>query len=878
MTIWGSSGGARNGLSGLQEWTRIDNVIRSLNGGFGMQMRRTYQSGLPGSFAGSAAADDLGKRATSLTFTTASWSSVANGSMNSDITDFADSYTGELLYFGYFHEPEDQVEKQGWDWQEWRDAQAQFIQAVLAAGNPKVIPTFCLMSWTSDSRSGRNLDHYDPALSGLSQSEMDNTVMGQDGYAQSATYPAYGVLHPTVAAWTARGWSRFAVWETGVEDVPTRSAWMEGLANFADDDNIEVINYFHSDTNPDPTTDCWIDLETYDPNATETWAAIIAGNQVIDVPDPVPAGEVRVSETLYVYPNGGGDDGNTGGGGSIGEDATTETGTGWHVVVRDFFDPDLVYAKLFRYQEFSFTKSLSDTGFGEVVISRDDPFVGIELDPPEDDREGRGILTFPLFFSFVQDGAERFRMVYDGKNKDRARSDAAEVITVSGTGLGAMLAWGITLPFGWPGNDKSRARKNKDQPWANLFVALFREAKDRGEIPDWMHLSFDRDFDSYGNRWPILGSREIEVGSSLLDVLTTASDAEEFDWVVTPDGTVHAAPILGADLTKQVRFFNAVTNDETGAVEDRKDLRTVAYVEGTAGRISKVVSDVGTGRWGRRAIYLQSEEADNEHQRIMVGHGTLQQTRRPQRERTVKVPFTQTDPVTHESLGRTAFLDYSVGDLIGLGPRINAETGLPLSSRDVRVTEIGVHVTPTSEPEVELALEHRVERFAERVRRLMQLRYGEWSNAHAARRGKVPVANLRDTDAEFPNPGETLVFDDQADDGDGLWKNGLPKDPWRFWYNEPITTTITSKMYASCDSNRIIRRVTARLGDPSTSGAVVLQLKRNDLVVHTISVPAGDKRVREEVHIPVTEDDELSVDIVGTGSGAGFLQYMAEVG
>ena len=878
MTIWGSSGGFRNGLNGLQEWTRVDNEIRDLNGGFGMQMRRTYTSALPANFGASEMAADYGKRASSWTFSAASWANVASGSLNSDIIDFCQSIPNDhLAYVGYFHEPEDQVDD-GWDWEEWRDAQYQFLTSVIAAGMANVIPTFCLMSWTCNPASGRNVDRFDPGLSGLSSGEKAQVVVGQDGYSGSSYRAPYGIFHHTVAEFTDRGYSRFAIWECGVEDDPWRSQWFAALEEYATDDNIEVINYFHSDTNPDPTTDCWLDLETYDPTALDTWAAIIAGNQDIEVPEPVPSAETRASNIIWVYPQTTPDGGFIGGGGAIGEDSATETGTDWYVTVRDFFDPDTIYSHLFNYKELSFTKTLSDVGFGELVISREDPFVYIEIEPPEDDEQGKRILFYPLLFSFIQNGAERFRMVYDGKNRDRARADAAEEIILSGTGLGEMLSWGVVLPKGWPGQTKARPRKNKDAVWAALFVTLFEEAQDRGEIPDWLSLGFTRERDSYGNRWEIIGDREIEIGSSLLDVITTASDVEEFDWMVTPRGVVHAAPILGADLSQQVRFFTAVTNNEVGATEDRKDLRTVAYVEGVAGRISKVVSNLGTERWGKRAIYLRSEEASSERQRMRVGFGTLKQTKRPTRERHVTVPLRQTD-ADGNSVGRTAFIDYGVGDLVGLGPRIHAELLVPREQRDVRVQEIAVRVSADGgEPTVELGVEHRLERFEQRVRRLLQLRFGQWSIAKAAREGKVPVANLRDTDAEFPAAGETLVFDDQADDGDGLWKNGLPKDPWRFWYNAPITTTVVSKMYASCDSNRIIRRVSARLGDPSTSGPVTLRLKRNDIGVHTLSIPAGSKRAREVVHIPVTEDDELSVDIIATGSGAGYLQYMAEVG
>lgn len=879
MTLYGSTGGYRNGLTGTQEWTRIDNVIRGLNGGYGMQLRRCYASSLPANFSSTESYSDVGKRVTSWTFTTPTWGTVANGSRNSDISDFCDTIpAGHYAYIGYFHEPEDQVEKQGWDAAEWVAAQVNLIQSVLAVGNPKVIPAISLMSWTGHPASPRNINLYDPGPD-LTTAEQNATVMGQDGYATQPTYTPYGIFDGFTTSWRGLGWSRQAIWECGIQDFSTRTHWFNLLEQYANDRNLEVVTYFHSDTDPDPDTDCWLDLETYDPTALDTWAAIVANNQGADIPAPDPGDppteppppdpgpETRDSNVIYIYPNGSGL-----GSGSVGEDAQTETDTDWHVICRDFFHPNTVYARLTKFKEFSFTKTLNDVGFGELIISKADTFVDILIEEPEPDEEGQGILTYPLLFSFMQNGAERFRMIYDGKNKDRAKADAAEQIVLSGTGLAVALEWGITLPFGWPGNTKARARKNEDEEWANLFVSLFNEAQERNEIPDWLSLGFTRTHDSYGNPWETLGDREVECGSSLLDVITSCADSEEFDWIVTQQGVVHAAPILGADLTKKVRFFNAVNVNDTGNSEDRKDLRTVAYVEGTAGRISKVVSDVGTGRWGRRSMYVQADNASRERQRLRVGHGTLRQTRRPNRERTMRVPMQQLDPVTLESMGRTAFVDYAVGDLIGMGARISANTNLPLAQRDVRVQEMAVRVSADGGPEVELMLESRNERFEERVRRLLQLRFGQWSSAKAARLGKVPVANLRDTDAEFPNAGDVLVHD-----GVEFWKNGKAGIPLTFGYKGTLAAIADDDaMLWPCDGLRRLTRHTAQLRTASSSGPVRLRLKRNDSTVEDLLIPEGETKSRENISVPVTEDDNVSLLIIDPGTGAKNLQYVVE--
>lgn len=548
--------------------------------------------------------------------------------------------------------------------------------------------------------------------------------------------------------------------------------------------------------------------------------------------------------------------------------------TGWWVDIRDFFTPSTILYSVHTFQQLSFTRPLNDTGYGQVTFSRQDPILDVII-ATDDPDEGQALLTFPSYWSFMYDGAERFRMVYEGKAKDRAKAGEPENVTITGSGRAVELGWAIVLPRDWPTNTKARRRRHQDSPWAALFVLLFDEAKARGEI-ERLSLSFTATHDSYGQPWTILGDREIEVGTTLLDVLQTAADVEEFDWVVTPKGKIHAAPELGQDLSDTIRFFPAVNVNEASNIEDRRDIRNRIYVEGTAGRISVVDGEVSQARWGMRAMYLRSEEASSERQRLRVARGTLRQTRRPSREKTARVPIEHLDPITGQSYGKRLFIDYGLGDTIGLGTKIDLE-GDPRPSRDVKVQEVAVNVQD-GQTDVELVFEARAERLLERARRILQQRFGAWSSSKTARVGKVPVANLRDTDAEFPAGGDSLVYDPDADLGDGLWKSGRALIPLVFWYQGSLRA-VSSQMFLPIDGTRKIRRITARFGTASTSGPVVLELRRNGHLIHTLSVAAGNTRKREgQLSIPITEDDDLSVDIADPGTGAANLQYVVEAG
>ena len=405
-----------------------------------------------------------------------------------------------------------------------------------------------------------------------------------------------------------------------------------------------------------------------------------------------------------------------------GENPETRPNTGWWVEIRDFFDPSTVYATLHKFNNLSFTKPLNDAGFGSVSFARRDPIVKILL-PSIDEPEGKLLLTFPSYWSFYYNGAERFRMVYEGKDKDRASAAEPEQIIISGSGRAVELQWSPVLPNNWPDNTKARPRKFEDSVWAESFIELLNESKDRGEITD-INPTFTRTHDSYGVPWYTLGDREIEPGTTLFELLQTAADVEQFDWLVTASGKLHAAPSLGDDLSYDVRFFPGTTVNEIGAVETRTDIRNRIYVEGTAGRISSVDHALSQERWGVRAMYLRSDESSSQRQRERVAHGTIRQTRRPLREKSVKVPFEHLDPITQESYGRSLFIDYGLGDIVGFGPKIDADSGDPVSSRDVKVQEIGVTVNSTGQTEVDLTFESKVERIMERARRLLQARMG----------------------------------------------------------------------------------------------------------------------------------------------------------
>ena len=744
MTIYGASAGMP-GYNGQASVQAIDQWFG------GIKIFRAFDPDFPSKWNGTGKAKYTPSGCICWhSFKSPSIPAAAQGQQNSAFYNFLMSIPeNQDVWITMNHEPEDNQESGQFTIPQWQSAQNhlfdQVDQVIQDTGRTNMLKTTVLMSFTI-AGNGRNVEDW-------YNNRVD--IMGFDNYRRALLDQIADYVDTKPKPWAIAEWanrdpspqqdSAYAAyinesanrWENVYPKAPIAVCYWEAADGW---------DYVITPQNQPLSIAAWRNLVTGG-TATIPDGEDTGGTGGEDSSGPPPGG--LISNIVYI------DLGSVGQGSNYDIDydgPASRPGSGWEVHIYDLFNPGTRLAQIPRFKEFSFTRPLNDVGSGSVTFSMSDPIRDILL-PTEDQEEGRYLFTFPLYISFVYDGSERFRMIYEGKEKEPLKPEEPEVMTLTGSGRAAEMAWGIVLPANYPSNTKAWARKRQDTTWAQLFVTLWNEAKDRGEIQN-LELAFSRDADSYGVPWSTLGDREVEIGTSLLDLLQTYADAEEFEWLVSPNGRLFAAPVLGQDLSMDVRFFGAVNIQEAGKLEERRDIRNRIYVEGNTGRISMAESGASQERWGLRAMYLRSEEAKTERQRMRVALGTLRQTKRPQRENSIKVPMDQRDPVTDESYGRALFTDYHLADTIGFGPRIEPRFGEPKPSRDVKVQEIGINVKD-GHTDVELLFETRAERMAERAKRLLQQRFGAWSSAKTARMGKSPVSNLRDTDAEFPIPGET---------------------------------------------------------------------------------------------------------------------------
>lgn len=307
MTIWGSSGGFRSPLTGLQEWERIDDAIAFANGGDRLQARRTYGTTMHTTIVGTYAEDDIGNRVSIFSMRptepgNTGWEATLAGDDDAAIRSFVQSVpAGHQMFLTYNHEPEND----GGSAKQWRKAAARFMQIVLDEGNTDIIPAFNLMGYTWQT-AARNPRDWNPGRH-MAPDERAACVGAVD---------AYGLAQPTVRTPSflftepfndiVDNWGfRYGIFEAGVDDVTGRGQWMLDLETWVGDRtaDVDVVSWWHSEVAGYPST--WLDGDAGTSAALADFADVISRNQdsslpTVDVPAIVLPAAVTVSASRGV--------------------------------------------------------------------------------------------------------------------------------------------------------------------------------------------------------------------------------------------------------------------------------------------------------------------------------------------------------------------------------------------------------------------------------------------------------------------------------------------------------------------------------------------------------------------------------------------------
>ena len=280
-TIWGASsqpfpgetlGTGDNGP--ITSWQRLNRRLQSKNGDIGLKFRRSYDTGIPANFSASGMAGDIGNSDVSVGEIKPDWIETANGTNFNQIKQYVQTFpAGRTIYLVFFHEPEDNV-KTGYTFDVLQHAFAQFVAAVIAAGNSDVHPCYVLMSYTFKPASGRNPDNYNMGTY-LTAAQKSQVIAGLDGYANDPTVTASQTFNANFNKMGTWGFTRFGIFETGVHANTTATArknWIVGLGTWVNSrTDIELVSYFNSGIGENAGPTGWYLGNWYKTGTTYTW-------------------------------------------------------------------------------------------------------------------------------------------------------------------------------------------------------------------------------------------------------------------------------------------------------------------------------------------------------------------------------------------------------------------------------------------------------------------------------------------------------------------------------------------------------------------------------------------------------------------------------
>ncbi|MFI0792170.1 hypothetical protein ACH4OY_05615 [Micromonospora rubida] len=150
------------------------------------------------------------------------------------------------VYWSYFHEPEDDVERGAFTAADYRSAWRRIAELANRADNPKLINTVILMCWTLDPNSKRDFAAFYPG------GDLVETL-GWDCYNWGAKWKRYASPQEIYGRMISKSRELGKPWgvaETGSDLVPGdsgtgRAAWIRSMSGYLNGERPEFVAYYN---------------------------------------------------------------------------------------------------------------------------------------------------------------------------------------------------------------------------------------------------------------------------------------------------------------------------------------------------------------------------------------------------------------------------------------------------------------------------------------------------------------------------------------------------------------------------------------------------------------------------------------------------------
>ncbi|MEV0004479.1 hypothetical protein AB0H28_19650 [Micromonospora sp. NPDC050980] len=238
LTLPGASIGVQNGESFGQALSRSDRTFGKL------QMARIFFPGLPPAWRGSRA--DVVDRTVVVSFKAAP-QEIISGKHDARLTSwFASIPRDHNVYWSYFHEPEDDVERGAFTPVAYRAAWKRIAGLAARANNPKLVNTLILMCWTLDPKSKRDFNAFYPGGDVIE-------ALGWDCYNWGKKWKRYAPPQEIYGAMISKSRALGKPWgvaETGSDLVPGdsgtgRAAWIRSMTDYLNGQRPEFVAYYN---------------------------------------------------------------------------------------------------------------------------------------------------------------------------------------------------------------------------------------------------------------------------------------------------------------------------------------------------------------------------------------------------------------------------------------------------------------------------------------------------------------------------------------------------------------------------------------------------------------------------------------------------------
>ncbi|MFC4149374.1 hypothetical protein ACFO0M_24255 [Micromonospora mangrovi] len=238
QTLPGASIAVQSGETFAQALNRSDRTFGTL------KMARVFYPGLPPAWDNSRA--EVADRTVVVSFK-ASPQEVNTGKYDARLSAWFRSIPRDHnVYWSYFHEPEDDVERGAFTAAAYKSAWRRIAGLADKVDNPKLINTLILMCWTLDPKSRRSFDAFYPG------SDVVETL-GWDCYNWGAKWKRYAPPQEIYGDMISKSKELGKPWgvaETGSDLVPGdsgsgRAAWIRSMTSYLNDQRPEFVSYYN---------------------------------------------------------------------------------------------------------------------------------------------------------------------------------------------------------------------------------------------------------------------------------------------------------------------------------------------------------------------------------------------------------------------------------------------------------------------------------------------------------------------------------------------------------------------------------------------------------------------------------------------------------